>query len=71
MSADERIEIKVPEQGQVEYRGIVQDVVVPIATGVGGGAAYGAAEATVSHLLNRPSEPPPPQVELPPGVERE
>jgi hypothetical protein len=53
----------------LEQRGIVQDVVVPIAAGGAGGATAGAAEAYVSHLLNRPGEPPPPTVELPPGVD--
>jgi hypothetical protein len=66
-----KIETKVPDAGQIEQRGIVQDVIVPVATGVGGGAAMGAAEAAVSHFLDRPSDPPPPQVELPPGVDRD
>jgi hypothetical protein len=49
-----------------EERGIVTDVIVPI---VAGGAG-GAAQAVVSNYLpNHPSEPPPPRIELPPGVD--
>jgi hypothetical protein len=39
-----------------------------IGTGAVGGAAAGVAEAVTSHWLDKPDEPPPPTVELPPGV---
>jgi hypothetical protein len=54
------------EKSATLERGLAADIAGPIAVAV----APALAVAT-EHFLNRPAEPEPPQVELPPGVERD
>ena len=66
-------EDKAVPNDAIEERGVVSEVIVPIAGMTAGGLAGGAAQAAVSHALqNRPPRnpppPDPPSIELPPGV---
>lgn len=45
--------------GRVEQRGVVSDVVVPIAQNVVGGAVGGATAAWVANKLGGANQPPP------------
>jgi hypothetical protein len=49
---------RVPME-QMEQRGVVQDVVVPIAQAATGGLGVGAANAYVNHKLSQQKNPPP------------
>lgn len=60
------------QPANLEERAIVNEIVVPIVAGGVGGAIGGAANALMSNHLAKPAEqspPPPPKVELPPGVD--
>lgn len=59
------------EQAEVVKRGLVHDVVVGVTTGAATGAGIAAAQAAVGQLLDRPPKEQPPQVVLPPGVEKD
>ena len=49
---------RVPKE-PIEQRGVVQDVVVPIAQAGAGGLGVGAANAYVNHKLSQQKNPPP------------
>ena len=62
-------ETKTPDKSATLGEGVAADVALvaaPIAVAV----APALAVAT-DHILNRPAEPEPPKVELPPGAERD
>lgn len=59
---------RVPRQESSLCTRFRKQAVELMGTGAIGGAAAGVAEAVTSHWLDKPDEPSPPKVELPPGV---
>jgi hypothetical protein len=59
MSDNIKGEKRVQDLAGTEKKGLVQDVVVPIAQAGAGGLGVGAANAYVNHKLSQQKNPPP------------
>jgi hypothetical protein len=59
MSEKEKGTTRVQDHAGTVQKGLVQDVVVPIAQAGAGGLGVGAANAYVTHKLSQQKNPPP------------